>query len=206
MKKRMISLVLALSMTASAFALMPRTAQAAPAYPSKWQQQIGWTDILGAGLLRQTDANAVYRQLRNSFMYQLMSEGDLYVLATTQGMQVPVQALQKLAAEGWISGYTYKMLAGLPLEPSDMSAVYDAAYYYENNVWLHGVIDPNDSNALFQNFLAVGMQVGAQGSASFSPAAYRAASPALEQALGDNWAGYYVNYLLYHRYTAPYQG
>lgn len=205
-RKRAAALLLAACTAASAFAFSAVPAKAAPAYPSKWQLQIGWTDVIGAGLLKTTDADAVYRQLRNSFMYQLMSEGDLYRLAQTEGVKIPAQSLARLASEGWISGYTYKMIAGLPLAPADMADVYDASYYYANNVWLHGVIDPTDSNALFQNFLAVGMQVGAQANASFSPAAYRASNKTLSDAYGDAWANYYVNYILYHDFSKPYQG
>lgn len=207
-RRKLTSVTVAAAAVVMAVSMNGVTASAATkaSYNTKWNSQIGWTSILGAGFLKTTDADSAYRQLRNAFMYQVISEGDILELANTEGVTIPAEALKKLASEGWISGYTYKMIAKLPLEPSDMSAVYDADYYYANNPWLQGVIDPNDKNALFQNFLAVGMQVGARGNASFDPVAYRASDKVMATAYGDNWADYYVNYLLYHGHILPYQG
>jgi hypothetical protein len=176
-------------------------AKAGAAYASKWTQTSTWTDTIAPALLKTTDAGMVYRELKLGFEYQVMREGDVYELYKDRGAKIPAEALQRLYTEGWISGYLYKTLTGQALVSGDMSAVFDPAFYYASNPWLQGVIDPNDREGLFQNFLAVGMQVGAVGSPDFNPACYKANYPDLAQAYGNNNANYYIHYILYGKQT-----
>jgi len=166
-------------------------------YATKWAQTSTWVSTIEPALLKTTDADMVYRELKMGFMYQVMTEGDVYELYKTPGVRIPAAALQKLAAEGWISGWLYKTLTGQALTASDMSAVFDPAYYYAANPWLQGVIAPTDTDTLFRNFLTVGMPLGAAGSAQFNPALYKANYPALAAQYGTNNANYYIHYILY---------
>lgn len=166
-------------------------------YATKWTQTSTWVNTIRPALLKTTDADMVYRELKLGFMYQVMTEGDVYELYKTPGVKIPDAALQKLAAEGWISGYLFRTLTGQALTASDMSAVFDPAYYYAANPWLQGVIAPTDTDTLFRNFLTVGMPLGAAGSAQFNPAVYKANYPDLAAQYGDNNANYYIHYILY---------
>lgn len=187
-----------------AFAAPAVPAKAAAAYPTRFTQTVSWEQTILPALLRNTDAGMVARQIENAFRYRVMTEGDVVDLYHAYGAQIPVQALAKLQADGYITGYTVKNITGEPLVWTDLATVFDPAYYYASAAPLMAgagiILDPADTDALFQNFLQYGMPLGLRASANFDPAYYKTQYPELTKALGDDNTMYYVHYLLYGRY------
>lgn len=172
------------------------TVQAAAAYPSKYTQTVKMEELIKPALLNQwNNSDNMYEQLEQMLLYKTINQGNILTLSQ-QGVKFPAESLKKLAAEGLISGYLYKLISGLPYETSDFKDVFDASYYYAANPDIQGVVS-NDEQALFNDFLTNGMAAGRAGSATFNPAYLKANYPALAVNLGDNNMNYYVYYIIY---------
>ena len=89
-----------------------------------------------------------------------------------EGYRIPADVLQRLYAEGWISGYLYKTVSGQPFTAADFKDV-----------------------SLFLNYLTCGIPAGLNGSSSFSFAYFEAHYPQIAKALGNDKmaeAAYYI--------------
>lgn len=175
---------------------LPLCADAASAYPSKYTQTVSIAELVKPALMNQwNNSDNMYEQLEQMLLYKSIDQGTILTYAQ-QGVQIPAAALQKLAAEGLISGYLYKTIAGLPYEASDYKDVFDANYYYAANPDLQGIVSP-DANSLFNHFLTQGMAEGRNGSASFNLAYFKKNYPSLAQSMGGSNVNYYLYYIIY---------
>lgn len=78
---------------------------------------------------------------------------------------------------------------------SDYSAVFDAAYYYNNYPDLQHNIG-NDPAALLNHFITSGMKEGRNGNSSFDVRAYMYNNPDLLAVYGaDDYSDYYIHYI-----------
>ena len=174
----------------------PLTAQASPAYPSKYTQTVSIAELVKPALVNQwNDSDNMYEQLEQMLLYKSIDQGQLITYAQ-QGVKIPAAALQKLAVEGLISGYVYKTVAGLSYEPSDFKDVFDANYYYAVNPDLQGIV-ANDENSLFNHFITVGMAQGRTASVSFNPVIFMQNYPQLAAGLGNSFSNFYTYYIVY---------
>lgn len=172
--------------------------RAAAAYDSDYTQTVTMESLLIPALMNpKTNDDGVYRQLYQALRFQKLTQGSIFDMYQ-KGVRYPVAALQKLAADGLISTYLYKLMAGLPQGPEDFAPVFNAAYYYAANPDLAAAGIPYDENTLFVNFLTSGMQAGRIASAEFNPSYFQINYPQFAAALGDNPAAGYVFYLIYH--------
>ena len=81
----------------------PLTAQASPAYPSKYTQTVSIAELVKPALVNQwNDSDNMYEQLEQMLLYKSIDQGQLITYAQ-QGVKIPAAALQKLAVEGLIS-------------------------------------------------------------------------------------------------------
>jgi len=167
-------------------------------YNSKWTTAYSWADTIGPALKKTTDADELYQELKLGIQYKVMSEGDIKHLYD-QNPTLPLEALQRLSQDGYVSGYLYKLLSGEAMTAADMTAVFDADYYYTNNPDIHATI-ANDPNVLFQHFLANGMAEGRKADADFILADYKTNYPDLVKLYGNSNAMYYQHYLLYGKF------
>ena len=185
-----------LCVTVCQTAMSPLTVQAAPAYPSKYTQTVSIADLVKPALMNKwNDSDNMYEQLEQMLLYKSIDQGQIITYAG-QGVVIPTAALQKLAAEGLISGYVYKTVAGLSYEASDFKDVFDAGYYYAANPDLQGVV-ALDEKSLFDHFVTVGMAQGRAGSASFNPAIFMKNYPKLLAGLGNSLPNLYTYYIVY---------
>ena len=76
-----------------------------------------------------TDANGTYRQLKQALRFKTLYQGNILSL-WQKGARIPAESLRMLSEEGLISGYLYKLIAGLPFAASDFRDVFNANYYY----------------------------------------------------------------------------
>lgn len=175
------------------------TGTAASTARSGQTSTISMADLIAPALQKATNAAGVAQLLSTALHYNSITEGDIWQLIQ-QGYSISTNALKLLAQNGTISGYLYKMAAGLPLEPSDMQAVYDKAYYIAHNPAISTAIADgtlaSDDQTVFQNFLAVGMPAGLSGSENFDPSYYKTNYPELAAAIGEDNATYYIDYIL----------
>ena len=148
---------------------------------------------------KNTDANGVYRQLRLALKYEQINEGSINHYYFDKTMNVPAETMKMLYKDGLISSYTYKCVTGEALAATDMAAVFDATYYYNNNADLQVAVG-NDANALFAHFVQFGMKEGRQGNSTFNPSSYKAKNSDVSAAYGDDLAQYYRHYLLFGRF------
>lgn len=172
----------------------PLTAQAAPAYESKWTQPITIETLMGEGLEKDTDANGVYEELKQGFRFKTITQGSVYYMFLNGG-KIPTESLRMLYEDGYISGFLYKFMAGLPFSPQDLQDVFSPAAYYGANPDVAANL-PYDANVLLLDFLQNGMPQGKIGSAEFNPAVYRYNYPEISAVLGDSWMNYYLHYIL----------
>ena len=78
---------------------------------------------------------------------------------------------------------------------SDYSAVFDAAYYYNNYPDLRQNIG-NEPAALLNHFITLGMKEGRNGNSSFNVKAYMYNNPDLLAVYGaDDYSDYYIHYI-----------
>lgn len=78
------------------------------------------------------------------------------------------------------------------VKASDLASVYDEAYYKKKYA---GEVS-KDPKGAFHHFLTVGMAMGYQASASFSPSYYKNANSDLRAMFGATMAGYYYHFAL----------
>lgn len=171
-------------------------AQAAAPYDTRWGQQYPWIVTMTEALQKNTDAEAVYREIRLALRYQVINEQNIYQLYLDPTTTFPIEAATKLYQEGLISPFLYKLLAQIPLAPADMADVYDPAYYYGANAAINQVL-PYNETLLFENFLSCGTAVGLPGNAAFNLNVYKANYPELVAAFGDYNMAYYQYYILF---------
>ena len=135
-----------------------------------------------------------------SRMSRSADEGyDLYMQLLQEGYRIPADVLQRLYAEGWISGYLYKTVSGQPFTVADFKDVFDAAYYVSANPVIAAAVQngtlPGDEMSLFLNYLTCGIPAGLNGSSSFSFAYFEEHYPQIAKALGNDKmaeAAYYI--------------
>ncbi len=169
---------------------------AAAAYPSKYTQTISMEELVKPALSNVwNNSDNMYEQLEQMLLYKTINQGTILSFSN-EGITISAEALSKLATEGLISGYLYKLIAGLPYEASDFKDVFDASYYYAANPDLQGTLS-TDEKALFADFLTNGMALGRNASATFNLAYFKANYPNLQASLGDNNMNYYVYYIIY---------
>lgn len=174
-------------------------AAAGPAYESKWTVQYPFLTLLKSSLLNPyTDSNGIYEQLKQGIKYQTVSETDIMQLLQ-EGYRIPADVLQRLYAEGWISGYLYKTVSGQPFTAADFKDVFDVSYYVSANPVIAAAVQngtlPGDEMSLFLNYLTCGIPAGLNGSSSFSFAYFEAHYPQIAKALGNDKmaeAAYYI--------------
>ena len=194
--KKGLAVILGHAMLAAAV-LLPlntMTAEAAPAYDSKWTQPITIEQLMGEGLQKNTDAKGVYEELRQGFRFKTITQGSLYSMYLNGG-KIPVEALQLLYNDGYISGFLFKYMAGLPFTPADLKDVFNAPVYYAAYPSVAASI-PYDENLLLVDFMLNGMPEGRIGSFEFNPAIYMSNYPEVAAILGNNWMNYYIHYML----------
>ncbi len=197
-KARVAALLAAIVVGVSAVTI-PVTVSAAPAYQSKWTEKVAMEDLLLPALTNQyTDANGVYRQLRQGLRFGTIYQGNILHLYQ-RGAKIPAESLRLLAKDGLISGYLYKFITQQPFEMGDFSDVFDPMYYYGYNPDLMASGIPYDPNTLFQHFLTQGMTQGRTASANFNLEIFKANYPDLVQLFGNNNENYYLYYILYGR-------
>lgn len=80
------------------------------------------------------------------------------------------------------------------IKECDWKKVFDAEYYKKTFPML-AMLYNNDDQLLLEHFYTVGIHEGRQGSENFNVGAYRYNSN-LEQYFGDNYAAYYIYYLM----------
>ena len=173
------------------------SASAAPAYESRWTQTISMEELLLPALSNPwTDANGTYRQLKQALRFKTLYQGNILSL-WQKGARIPAESLRMLSEEGLISGYLYKLIAGLPFAASDFRDVFNANYYYAANPDLAAAGIPLDENQLFQHFLTQGMAQGRVAAPSFNLSYFKANYPQLEKAMGCSNVNWYLYYILY---------
>lgn len=198
-KKKMMMTAMAAALTISLSVMPASFAEAADtATTAKWQS-ISWEDTIKPALEKTTDVNTVYRELKLGIQYKVLSEGNIRHLYEDEDTKLPIEAIQKLYQDGYVSGYLYKLLSGGTMTQEDMSAVFQADYYYNNNKDIQASVG-TDGAALFQHFLANGMKEGRPSSATFNLAYYKANYPDLVKLYGNDNAAYYQHYLLYGKF------
>ena len=77
----------------------------------------------------------------------------------------------------------------------DYAPVYDADYYYKNNVDVQKQFKSTDYAGLLKNFVEKGMAQGQRASANFDVNSYRLQYPDLRAAFGDDLKAYYMHYI-----------
>ena len=165
-------------------------------YDTHWNEQYSWMATMTEALQKNTDATAVYREIRLALRYQVINELNIYQLYLDPTTVFPLEAATRLYQEGLISPFLYKLLARIPLTAADLADVYDPAWYYGANPAINQVL-PYDENLLFENFLNCGMVVGLPGNAAFNLDIYKANYPELVKAFGAYNPAYYQYYILF---------
>ena len=72
--------------------------------------------------------------------------------------------------------------------------VFDANYYYTNNLDLQSTIGL-DAQKLFEHFYTCGMAEGRKASENFDVSVYKANNPDLAAVFGDDLKAYYTHYV-----------
>ena len=175
---------------------------AAPGVPASprpetlpYTQQITYYDTVRAILIHLRDSESVYRQLKNALLYNQITEFDIYSLRLDPTVSIPDAALQKLAAETFISPFLLHTCQGVPYTAADLMYVFDPVWYYQNNPIINTVV-PYDANLMLAHFQLCGMAAGLQGSPAFNLACYKTNYPYLVAAFGENNLAYYQYYLM----------
>ena len=189
--------ILAAAVVAGSILYTPAVSvQAKAPYDTYWNEQYPWIKTMTEALQKNTDATAVYREIRLALRYQVINELNIYQLYLDPTTVFPIEAATRLYQEGLISPVLYKLLAGIPLTAADMKDVFDPAWYYGAYPAINQVL-PYDENVLFENFLNCGIPAGLNGNAAFNLAIYKANYPELVKAFGDYNPAYYQYYILF---------
>lgn len=194
-------MIACIAVTVLGVVCMPRLQVNAAAYSSDWTDTYSWEDtILPALQNEQTDVNGVYQQLKLGIQYKVLSEGNIRHLYELDDINLPIEAVQELYENGYVSGYLYKLLSGEEMTISDMpDYIFDADYYYANNKDIQAEVG-TDENALFQHFITEGMAEGRVASEEFNINYYKANYPELVETYGTDNAAYYQHYILYGKF------
>ena len=84
--------------------------------------------------------------------------------------------------------------SGSVVVPSNISLVFDAAYYGEHNKDISDAVGW-DSVQLLENFLSTGMREGRVGIESFQVSVYKDKNPDLAETFGEDLPSYYYHYM-----------
>lgn len=95
---------------------------------------------------------------------------------------------------GMFWGTTVNVSAAGAEDKQACSAVFDAAYYAQNNQDVVNAVG-NSKYALLKHFMDYGLAEGRNASASFNAHAYRSRYADLNAAFGDNWMEYVKHYV-----------
>ena len=144
--------------------------------------------------LPYTQQITYYDTVRAILIHQI-TEFDIYSLRLDPTVSIPDAALQKLAAETFISPFLLHTCQGVPYTAADLMYVFDPVWYYQNNPIINTVV-PYDANLMLAHFQLCGMAAGLQGSPAFNLACYKTNYPYLVAAFGENNLAYYQYYLM----------
>lgn len=194
MKKRIFTMVMSLSLLGAAAVTVANTTSVSAV------TQDGFEDRQYALKKYKTSNPATYAKYSKSCMNEIKDGA----WTTTQIAQVVndgylAEYVDELVSLGYYIPTTTQNVAKangteVSTAGAGYSAVFNADFYYKNNVDLQKNIG-NDATALLNHFITVGMTEGRQASAEFNLAAYKKNNPDLVAVFGDNNVDYYMHYM-----------
>lgn len=171
--------------------------QAKAAYDTKYSQTISMENLLLPALSNSfTNANGVYKQLKQAIRYQSIYQGNILNMIN-KGANIPADALKKLYDEGLISGFLYHFGTNQAFTVDDYKDVFDPVWYWASNPDLQAAYGTYDPNTLLVDFLTTGMALGRSSSQNFNVSYFKSNYPWLQQYLGNDNANYYLFYILF---------
>lgn len=197
----MTAALLAGAAAVSAAVLVPgREAEAAPAYSSKYTQQMDMADLLLPALFKNTDPVGVALQLETAMRYGSITQGDIWEYMN-EGAKIDPEALKLVADDGYISGYLYKQAALMAPDCEDLESILDMSYYVNYNPSVLARVQSGelslDDQSIAIDFMTVGMPQGLQGNEEFNLEIFKKNYPDLAEAFGSDNGTYYIYYLIY---------
>lgn len=144
----------------------------AEAASTQWTEEYPFLTLIESSLLNSyTDETGIYEQLMLGIKYRTMDEMDILQLYNA-GYRIPVESVERLYIEGWISSFLYKTIAELPYTAEDFADVYDMTYYVTQNPAISNAVEQGtlslDEDTVFYNYLYCGIPAGLSGNDEFS--------------------------------------